>query len=148
LLHTLDVKNSGASSNPTPIPDDAAASSRPGDPWMAETLARQRALRAAVLIDAIRCLIGAAGTRERRSRQVALRWILSRETRSPFSFNNVCECLGFEPSRVRRLLLTPSVGVEGAPRLAIAGGRSPSRAVRRPRRSPIRYVLLEGGRKP
>jgi len=101
-----------------------------------------------VLIDAIRCLIGAAGTRERRSRQTAMRWILSRDMRSPFSFHNVCECLGFEPSRIRRLLLTPSVGLDEPPRLGIASGRSPSRAVRRPRRAPIRYVVLDGGRKP
>jgi hypothetical protein len=116
-------------------------------PWVGEAIARQRALRAAVLIDAIRCLIGAAGTRERRSRQTALRWILSRETKSPFSFNNVCECLGFEPSRIRRLLLTPSISSDGVPRLVIDGARARTRGVRRPRRSPVRYVVLEGGRK-
>src|SRR2546427_2268338 len=38
------------------------------DAVTAETLARERALRAAVLIDAIRCLVGAGGGRERRSR--------------------------------------------------------------------------------
>lgn len=116
-------------------------------PWAAEALARQRALRAAVLIDAIRCLIGVAGTRERRSRQTALRWILSRDSKSPFSFHNVCECLGFEPSRVRRLLLTPSITSDGVPRLVIDGARARTRGVRRPRRSPVRYVVLEGGRK-
>jgi len=46
------------------------------DDWTNERLARQRALRAAVLIDAIRCLVGAGGTRERRARQSALRQIL------------------------------------------------------------------------
>src|SRR5947199_358536 len=33
------------------------------DDWTNERVARQRALRAAVLIDAIRCLVGAGGTR-------------------------------------------------------------------------------------
>jgi hypothetical protein len=128
-------------SAPAPSVTDA------NQPWVAEALERQRALRAAVLIDAIRCLIGAAGTRERRSRQTALRWILSRDTKSPFSFNNVCECLGFEPSRIRRLLLTPSIASDGVPRLVIDGTRARTRGVRRPRRSPVRYVVLEGGRK-
>jgi hypothetical protein len=136
----------GNRSSPTAdLPSD-----RPGadEPWAAETLARQRALRAAVLIDAIRCLIGATGLRERRSRQTAMRWVLSRDTKSPFSFNNVCECLGFEPGRVRRLLLTPSLENGEVPRLAIGDReRAGSHTVRRPRRSPIRYVVVEGGRK-
>jgi len=124
--------------------EDTASSS----PWAGEALARQRALRAAVLIDAIRCLTNPGGGRERRSRQTALRWVLSRETRSPFSFHNVCDCLGFEPSRVRRMLVTPTLGHDGIARLELGMGGSPMRPVRRPRRSPGRYVVLDGGRKP
>ena len=120
----------------------------PDEPWATETLARERALRAAVLIDAIRCLIGPTGVRERRSRQAAMRWILSRDTKSAFSFHNVCECLGFEPSRVRRLLLTPTLEM-GEPLRLVMGdaARRGAPAVRRPRRLPLRYVALQGGRK-
>jgi hypothetical protein len=110
----------------------------------AESLARERALRAAVLIDAIRCLVGAGG-RERRSRQAAMRWITSRDDRSPFSFANVCESLGFEPGRIRRLLLAPTPGFEFASELALGARRVGQ--VRRPRRDRARYVVLQGGRK-
>ena len=105
----------------------------------AEDLARQRALRAAVLIDAVRCLLGVAGHRERRSRQNALRWVLSRDIRAPFSFINVCETLGFEPSRIRRMLLGPVLGVDTEVRLTLTtpGGG----VVRRPRRDHVRYVV-------
>ena len=112
----------------------------------AEDLARQRALRAAVLIDAIRCMVGTAGRREGRSRRNAVRWVLSRDTRSPFSFDNVCESLGFQPARIRRLLLGPALGVETGARLRLAVDGA-SRPVRRPRRDQVRYVVLQGGRK-
>src|ERR1051326_5073184 len=112
----------------------------------AEMLARERALRAAVLIDAIRCLVGAGGGRERRSRQTAMRWVTSRDDRSPFSFNNVCESLGFEPGRIRRLLLAPTIGFDFPSDLALGVRRVGQ--VRRPRRDRARYVVLQGGRKP
>lgn len=112
----------------------------------AEDLARQRALRAAVLIDAIRCLLGVASRRDSRSRRNAVRWILSRDTRSPFSFHNVCDSLSFEPSRIRRFLLAPALGVEMDDRLALVVD-DPTRPVRRPRRDRVRYVVLQGGRK-
>ena len=119
------------------------------DPWTAESLARQRALRAAVLIDAIRCLVGAAGTRERRARQSALRWLLSRDTQAPFSFHNVCEVLGLDASRLRRSLLEPAFGADGVPRIALGGeqprGPSGRLPMRRPRRDRARYVGLERG---
>ena len=118
------------------------------DSWTAETLTRQRALRAAVLIDAIRCLVGAAGTRERRARQVALRWLLSHDRKAPFSFHNVCETLGLDAARLRRSLLEPTFGADGVPRIALGGerpwglaGRLP---MRRPRRDRARYVELDG----
>jgi hypothetical protein len=120
------------------------------DIWTAEALARQRALRAAVLIDAIRCLVGAAGVRERRARQSALRWILSRDAMAPFSFCNVCEALGLDPSRLRRSLFEPALGADGVSRLVLGGehpgGPSGRLPMRRPRRDRARYVVLDGGR--
>ncbi len=119
------------------------------DDWTNERLARQRALRAAVLIDAIRCLVGAGGMRERRARQSALRWLLSRDTQAPFSYHNVCEALGLDPSRLRRSLLEPAFGADGVPRIALGGeqprGPSGRLAMRRPRRDRARYVGLERG---
>ena len=111
-----------------------------------EDLSRQRALRAAVLIDAVRCVVGVAAHRERRCRQNAVRWILSRDTRAPFSFHNVCESLGFEPARIRRMLLGPALGLDTEIRLQLANAQSGA-VVRRPRRSPVRYVILQGGRR-
>ena len=114
--------------------------------WTTESLARQRALRAAVLIDAIRCLVGAAGTRGGRAQQSALRWILSRDDRAPFSFHNVCEALGLDPVRLRRSLLEPAL----VPRIVLEGeglgapsGRLP---LRHPRRDRAHHIVLVGGR--
>ena len=74
----------------------------------AEKLLRQRALRAAVLIDAVRCLLGLAGDHERR---IAVRWVLRRDE-APFSFGSVCETLGLPPRRTRRLMLDPALGLD------------------------------------
>jgi len=83
---------------------------------MAERIDRQLALRTAVLIDAIRCLIE---PRNRSlEREASLRWIRSRDVKAPFSFTNVCESLGFNPSRVRQVLLSWAMG-NRAPSLAI-----------------------------
>jgi hypothetical protein len=81
----------------------------------AESIVRQRALRAAVLIDAIRCLVGAARMGERPARQPALRWILSRDAKAPFSFNNVCEV---RPRPFALAVLAPGAGLRGGWRAA------------------------------
>jgi hypothetical protein len=111
--------------------------------WTDEVLSRERALRAAILIDAVRCLMGVPGSRDRRARRAAGRWILSRDTRFAFSFHNVCESLGFDSARVRRLLLASCLDADdGAP---LALGTSRGGTVRRPRRDRERYVVLKGG---
>jgi len=74
-----------------------------------EDLLRQRALRAAVLIDAVRCLRGLAGNRERR---VAVSWVLSWDVRAPLSFINVCESLGYKATQLRRMMLDPPAGLD------------------------------------
>ena len=122
-----------------------AAPSEDGDPHSSECLSRQRALRAAVLIDALRCLKGAPGAYDRTTRQAAYRWVMSHDARGPFSFVNVCETLGFDPSRLRRALFQPSfpVVVDEPTLIAVRSVRpmSPfSRAVRRPRRTRLRYA--------
>jgi len=117
------------------------------DLWTAESIARQRALRAAVMIDAIRCLVGAARMRERRARQSALRWIMSRDAKAPFSFDNVCEALSLDPSRLRRSLLEPAFGTDDVPPIALNGerpaGMSGRLAMHRPRRERSRHIVLD-----
>ena len=128
-----------------PLSHDARIElSTSADPvWADEVLSRERALRAAILIDAVRCLIGVPGGRDRRARRAAARWVLSRDTRFAFSFHNVCESLGFEPARVRRLLLASCLDADAATELVLGPrGRA---AVRRPRRDRERYVMLKGG---
>jgi hypothetical protein len=131
---------------PAPVPHGVArAPEAPEGVWADEILSRERALRAAILIDAVRCLIGVPGGRDRRARRAAARWVLSRDTKFPFSFYNVCESLGFDPSRVRRLLLMPCLEADEGSHFGLDGKRAGM--VRRPRREPGRYVLLSGGLK-
>jgi hypothetical protein len=115
-----------------------------------ESLLRERSLRAAVLIDAVRCIMGASGTHDPKARQAAMRWVMSYDARSPFSFHNVCESLGFNPSRVRRAVLAATTP-EDASRLAIGLDMldpAPHRVtVRRPGRTRLRYAVLRGGRR-
>ena len=118
------------------------------DGLTAERLVRQRALRAAILIDAVRCVMGAPGTHEPGTRRAAVRWVLSRDTAAPFSFQNVCESLGFEPSRIREVLMTPFSGAERPLRIAVRRKRwsaSPRAWVRRPRRDRLRKRVGAGG---
>jgi len=96
---------------------DATASNIRTELGMAERIDRQLALRTAVLIDAIRCLIETPRHRSL-EREASLRWIRSRDVKAPFSFTNVCESLGFNPSRVRQVLLSWAMG-NRAPSLAI-----------------------------
>ena len=115
-----------------------------GCAWTAESISRQRAIRAAVLIEAIRCLVGAAQMRERPARQSARRWIVSRDIRAPYSFNNVCEALCLDPSLLRRSLLDPAFGADGVPWIALdqarPAGMSGHPSIRRPIRKHSRYI--------
>jgi hypothetical protein len=81
----------------------------PSDPLC--RLLRERALRFAILMDAIRCLAGTPGGR-RRDRLVLARraevWVRKRDTRWPFSFDNVCDALNIDAERMRTYLLNPA----------------------------------------
>jgi len=116
--------------------------------WTAESISRQRAIRAAVLIEAIRCLVGAARIRERPACQSARHWIGSLDTKAPYSFNNICEALALDPSRLRRSLLDPAFDASGVPRTALGQARpvgtSGHRSIRRPIRKRSRYIRRNG----
>jgi len=111
-------------------------------------LSRQRAIRAAVLIEASRCLVGAARIHERPACQSARRWIRSRDTEAPSSFKNICEALALDPSRLRRSLLDPGFGADGVPPIALGQARpegtSGHRSIRRPIRKRSRYIRRNG----
>jgi hypothetical protein len=119
------------------------------DGLTAERLIRQRALRAAILIDAVRCVMGAPGTHEPGTRRAAVRWVMSRDAGAPFSFHNVCDSLGFDPNRIREVLMMPFVGSDRPLRIAVRRKRwsaSPRAWVRRPRRDRARARAEAGGR--
>jgi hypothetical protein len=90
-------------------PDHSAVPPADKDPLC--RLLRERALRFAILMDAIRCLAGTPGGR-RRDRLVLARraevWVRRRDTRWPFSFDNVCDALNIDPERMRTYLLDPT----------------------------------------
>ncbi len=115
-----------------------------------DCLVRERSLRAAVLIDAVRCIMGGSGAHDPKARQAAMRWVMSYDVRAPFSFHNVCESLSFNPSRVRRSVLATTTP-EDASRLALGLDLldpAPRRvSVRRPGRTRLRYAVLTGGRR-
>ena len=72
----------------------------------------ERALMRAVLQDAILCLLGLAADVSARDRPwtvaQARQWFASRDLRWPFSFESICNVLGFEPDSLRRRLLNAS----------------------------------------
>lgn len=62
----------------------------------------------AILKDAVECLEkyrGARGTSGRELYQNALEWIEDKNTGWLFSFDNICEFLGFDPDYLREFLL-------------------------------------------
>ena len=133
----------GVGSSESPRMQDAAATNIRPELGMAERIDRQLALRTAVLIDAIRCVIEPHRNRSL-ERDSSLRWIRSRDERAPFSFTNVCESLGFNPPRVRQVLLSWAVG-NRAPELAIRR-RSVARPGPRPSEGAIGIQVLGEGR--
>ena len=69
----------------------------------------ERALMRAVLVDAIRCVLGEVSPLTERDYLAAeaRRWIRSRDEYWPFSFENICAGLDLQAERLRRLLLGP-----------------------------------------
>ncbi len=77
----------------------------------AHHLSCEQRLMLAVLADAINILQGDRNLASKRRRQrfaEARQWLLKEDKRWPFSFDNVCEALGFEPETLRHRLIAMS----------------------------------------
>ncbi len=101
--------------------------------------AGERALMRAVLEDAVQCLGGLVGPgRQRRQLAADARaWIAANDVRWPFSFDNVCDGLGLEPSSLRGRLL------RDAPALGTAEGfAAEHRGARARRESPAEQDIV------
>jgi len=112
------------------------------NPTMTEAgpAAGERALMRAVLEDAIRCLSGEIGpVRERPQLAAEARaWIETSDPRWPYSFENVCDHLGFDPERVRSRVL------RDAPELpAIDDARQAMGAGRPRRETPAEHEIMQ-----
>src|SRR5919197_5874514 len=103
--------------------------------------AGDRALMRAVLADAIRCLVGEAGSRHQRRALAAeaREWIALADPGWPFSFENVCDGLGLDAASLRRRLLrdAPAPRLPAAPVPKLPAARQPGgRGVRLRRATP------------
>lgn len=90
-----------------------------------------RALMLAILEDALCCLQTQSTARSRRTQRLAREaeeWILSDDHRWPFSFVNICDALGLEPTSLRRRLkqmpLRPQLPVRRKPSHIVVPQRS------------------------
>ena len=83
----------------------------------------ERELMRAVLEDAIRCLAGEIGpSREREQLAADAReWIAASDSRSPFSFDNICDAIDLDTSSLRARLLrnAPIIPCAGEPQMAV-----------------------------
>ena len=87
----------------------------------------------AVLTDAVECFQKYLDAKSRRCRTLfaeAETWINSKDSRSPFSFEQICQALNISPSYIRLGLMQW--------RLARVSDRSPRRRIREPLRYPYR----------
>ena len=97
-----------------------------------------RDLMRAVLEDAIRCLAGEIGpTRERAQLAADAReWVAARDARWAFSFDNICDGIGFDSGSLRERLL------RNAPVIPFAGGE-PSVVGREKRHRPAEDDIVK-----
>ena len=88
----------------------------------------ERELMRAVLEDAIRCLVGEIGPSRERPQLAAdaREWVVARDARWPFSFDNICDAVGLDCESLRGRLL------RDAPIIPFTGAEPT--VVRRPKR--------------
>jgi len=108
-------------------------------PGLAGLAAGERALMRAVLEDALRCVTGDVGpARDRAERAAEARaWVAEADGVWPYSFENICDALGFCTERLRTRIL------RDAPEVVASVADDASRA-RRPRRpSPSEQDIID-----
>ena len=106
--------------------------------------AGERALIRAVLEDAIRCLAGEVGpVRERPQLAVEARtWIEGADLHWPYSFENVCDHLGFDADQLRARILRDAPVIAGDPCASPTGSDRPRRTT--PGEEEIVRMIREG----
>ena len=89
-------------------PDTFLPSQFYGNGGLSRQLEGEKRLMLAILKDAVECLEKYRGVRSSSSRELyqnALEWIEDKGTDWLFSFNNICDLLGFDPDYLRDFLL-------------------------------------------
>ena len=89
-------------------PDTFLPSQFYGNGILSRQLEGEKRLMLAILKDAVECLEKYRGTRNSSGRELyqnALEWIEDKSTEWLFSFNNICDFLGFDPDYLREFLL-------------------------------------------
>jgi hypothetical protein len=79
-----------------------------GTAGLSRQLEGEKRLMIAILKDAVECLDKYRGARSSSGRshyQNALEWVEDKSTDWLFSFNNICDLLGFDPDYMREVLL-------------------------------------------
>ncbi len=94
-------------------PDTFLPSQFYGNGVLSRQLEGEKRLMLAILKDAVECLEkyrGARSTAGRELYQNAIEWIEDKGTEWLFSFDNICDLLGFDPSYLREFLLKRELG--------------------------------------
>lgn len=89
-------------------PDTFLPSQYYGGRGLSRQLDGEKKLMLAILKDAVECLDKYRDTQSSIGRGLyenALEWVEDRSAVWPFSFNNICELLGFDPDYLREFLL-------------------------------------------
>jgi hypothetical protein len=94
----------------------------------------ERRLMVAILEDAVSCLLTdlqGSNLRQRKQYEEAKAWVTTdEESEWIFSFKNICEVLGMDPSYLRRGLIRPITGSRVRTSSALVTMRRPSRNLR------------------
>ena len=94
----------------------------------------ERRLMVAILEDAVSCLLTdlqGSNLRQRKQYEEAKAWVTTdEESEWIFSFKNICEVLGMDPSYLRRGLIRPITGSRVRTSRALVTMRRPSRNLR------------------
>ena len=94
----------------------------------------ERRLMVAILEDAVSCLLTdlqGSNLRQRKQYEEAKAWVTTdEESEWIFSFKNICEVLGMDPSYLRRGLIRPITGSRVPTSRALVTMRRPSRNLR------------------